>query len=109
MKKRGQSRRTAEERALEISRQKKKELRRKVYKFGFWLFFALALFSVMFSVVTISSVYRNFQVVTRILDQSFERTNLVLDITSSKIESCQQKLEECQQQDSGGAGAAPGS
>ena len=67
----------------------------RMYRFGFWLFFALALFSVMFSVWAITSIYSNFQVVTKILDQSFERTNLVFDITSSKISSCQNQLMQC--------------
>jgi hypothetical protein len=67
----------------------------KMYKFGFWLFFFLVIFSVTFSVWAISSIYSNFQVVTKILDESFERTNLVLDITSSKISSCEQKVRDC--------------
>ena len=67
----------------------------RFYRFGFWLFFILVIFSVAFSVVAISSIYNNFQVVTNILDESFERTNLVLDITSSKISSCTSELEDC--------------
>ena len=67
----------------------------KLYKVGFWLFFLLAIFSVTFSVFAISSIYSNFQTVTKILDESFERTNLVLDITSGKISSCSQQLVSC--------------
>jgi hypothetical protein len=68
----------------------------KLYKFGFWLFFFLVIFSVTFSVWAISSIYTNFRTVTKILDESFERTNLVLDITSSKISSCEQQVKDCQ-------------
>jgi len=68
----------------------------KMYKFGFWLFFFLVIFSVTFSVWAISSIYSNFIVVTKILDESFERTNLVMDITSSKITSCEQQVKTCQ-------------
>lgn len=73
----------------------RRESKNKVYKFGFWIFFVLAVFSVAFSVWAISSIYSNFQAVTKILDQSFDRTNLLLDITSSKIFSCQSQLQEC--------------
>jgi hypothetical protein len=68
----------------------------KLYRFGFWLFFLLILASVGFSIWAISSIYLNYQVVTQILDESFDRTNLVLDITSSKITTCDQQLKECQ-------------
>jgi len=67
----------------------------KVYRFGFWVFFFLTFFSVLFSVWAISSIYSNFSVVTKILDESFERTNLVLDITSSRMASCQQQVKDC--------------
>jgi hypothetical protein len=67
----------------------------KLYKIGFWLFFLLAIFSVTFSVWAISSVYSNFQAVTKILDESFDRTNIVMDITSGKIASCNQQLSAC--------------
>jgi hypothetical protein len=70
----------------------------KIYRFGFWLFFFLAIFSVVFSVWAISSIYANFTVVTKILDESFERTNFVLDITSSKMIGCEQKVRDCQSQ-----------
>jgi hypothetical protein len=70
----------------------------KIYRFGFWLFFFLAIFSVVFSVWAISSIYTNFTVVTKILDESFERTNFVMDITSSKITSCEQRVRDCQSQ-----------
>jgi hypothetical protein len=68
----------------------------KIYRFGFWLFFFLAIFSVVFSVWAITSIYANFTVVTKILDESFERTNFVLDITSSKMIGCEQKVRDCQ-------------
>ena len=83
---------------------KRVEANVRFYRFGFWLFFILVIFSVAFSVVAINSIYSNFQVVTNILDESFERTNLVLDITSSKINSCTSELEECRQ--SGGSGTS---
>ncbi len=76
---------------------KKIQANARFYRFGFWLFFILVIFSVAFSVVAINSIYANFQVVTNILDESFERTNLVLDITSSKINSCTAELEDCRQ------------
>jgi len=68
----------------------------RLYRLGFWLFFVLIIMSVTFSVWAISSIYENYKVVTRILDESFDRTNLVMDITSSKITSCQEGLQECQ-------------
>jgi len=74
------------------------ETQARMYKFGFWLFFVLAIFSVTFSVWAISSIYTNFQTVTNILDESFERTNLVLDITSSKINSCEEEIAECKEE-----------
>ncbi|MBW2972206.1 hypothetical protein KY359_04185 [Candidatus Woesearchaeota archaeon] len=74
----------------------KTESKARMYRFGFWLFFFLVIFSVTFSVWAISSIYTNFQVVTKILDESFERTNLVMDITSSKIQSCENQLKNCQ-------------
>lgn len=74
----------------------KTESQARMYRFGFWLFFFLVLFSVTFGVWAISSIYKNFQVVTNILDESFERTNLVLDITSSKIQSCESSLKQCE-------------
>ena len=67
----------------------------KIYRFGFWLFFFLVIFSVLFSVWAMSSIYSNFVVVTKILDESFDRTNLVMDITSSKLIQCQQQVNEC--------------
>jgi len=73
----------------------KKEQRERMYRFGFWVFFFLVIFSVFFSVWAISSIYSDFKVVTKILDESFERTNLVMDITSNKIMSCEQKLKNC--------------
>ena len=76
---------------------RRKESHQRMYKFGFWIFFALTLFSVVFSVWAVTSIYANFQVVTKILDESFERTNLVLDITSSKITSCEQNFKDCQE------------
>lgn len=80
---------------LAQSHEKRLEKNVRVYRFGFWLFFILVIFSVAFSVVAITSIYNNFQVVTKILDESFERTNLVLDITSSKISSCESELQQC--------------
>ena len=80
----------------EESAMQKKEKECKVYRFGFWVCFFLTFFSVLFSVWAISSIYSNFNVITKILDESFERTNLVLDITSSKIASCEQKVKDCQ-------------
>jgi heme/copper-type cytochrome/quinol oxidase subunit 3 len=74
---------------------KKTESEARMYRMGFWVFFVLVIFSVTFSVWAISSIYSNFQVVTKILDQSFERTNLVLDITSSRIAGCQADVKEC--------------
>ncbi|MFH1064665.1 MAG: hypothetical protein V1729_06285 [Candidatus Woesearchaeota archaeon] len=68
----------------------------RLYRLGFWLFFVLIIMSVGFSVWAISSIYSNYQIVTKILDESFDRTNLVLDITTSKIMSCQENLRECQ-------------
>lgn len=72
--------------------------KQRIYKIGFWIFFCLALFSVVFSVWAVGSIYSNFQVVTQILDESFERTNLVFDITSSRITSCETEVRECQQE-----------
>ncbi|MBN1545017.1 hypothetical protein JW898_06170 [Candidatus Woesearchaeota archaeon] len=74
----------------------KTESQARMYRFGFWLFFFLVIFSVTFSVWAISSIYRNFQVVTKILDESFDRTNLVMDITSSKIQNCESSLKQCE-------------
>jgi hypothetical protein len=68
----------------------------RAYKLGFWIFFFLALFSVLFSVLALNSIYTSFKVVTKILDESFERTNLVMDITSSRITSCESKVRQCQ-------------
>ncbi len=76
------------------------DVKNRMYRFGFWFFFALSIFSVIFSVWAITSIYSNFQVVTKILDQSFERTNLVFDITTSKISSCQQQLNDCRMSNS---------
>lgn len=84
---------------IEHDRLKKRDAKHRIYRMGFWLFFVLAIFSVVFSVWAISSIYSNFRVVTNILDQSFERTNLVLDITTSKISSCQNELQECRNGD----------
>ncbi len=69
----------------------------KTYRLAFWLSFVLVIFSVLFSTWAITSIYSNFQVVTKILDESFERTNLVLDITSSRISACQQEVLECKE------------
>jgi len=69
----------------------------KVYRFGFWLFFTMIILSVIFSVWAITSIYKGFQVVKTILDESFERTNLVLDVTSSRMSLCQTQLKECRQ------------
>jgi hypothetical protein len=90
---------------MEMARHKKHEVdmqlhqkmkhQYRIYRFGFWFFFFLAIGSVMFSVWAITSIYSNFTVVTKILDESFERTNLVMDITSSKIISCEQRLKNC--------------
>lgn len=88
---------------LEHERLIRRESKSRIYKFGFWLFFALAIFSVVFSVWAISSIYSNFQVVTKILDQSFDRTNLLMDITASKISGCQAQLQECKSAGSNGA------
>ncbi|MBW2967979.1 hypothetical protein KY362_05830 [Candidatus Woesearchaeota archaeon] len=68
----------------------------KLYKFGFWLLFFVTLSSVLFSIWSISSIYSNFRTVTKILDDSFERTNLIMDISTSKISSCQSELANCQ-------------
>lgn len=69
----------------------------RIYKFGFWLFFFITLVSVLFSIWSISSIYSNFRVVTKILDDAFERTNLVMDISTGKISSCQAELEQCRE------------
>jgi len=68
----------------------------KIYRFGFWIFFMLVLLSVGFSMLTISTLYSNFNIVTKILDESFDRTNLVMDISSGKIANCEMKLDECE-------------
>jgi hypothetical protein len=83
-------------RDLAHAHRKRTESESKMYRFGFWLFFVLVILSVGFGVWAISSIYENFAVVTKILDESFERTNLVLDITSSKISSCEHELKTCQ-------------
>lgn len=73
----------------------KKVQHAKMYRFGFWVFFFLVIFSVLFSVWAITSIYADFKVVTKILDESFDRTNFVLDITSGKIASCENQLTQC--------------
>jgi len=78
-----------------IGEMKKRE-RTKIYHFGFWLFFFLTLFSVIYSVWAITSIYTSYKVVTKILDESFERTNLVLDITGGEMTACQEKLKSCE-------------
>ncbi len=68
----------------------------RMYRFGFWFFFILIIFSVLFSVFAIASIYTNFQVVTNIMSESFDRTNMVLDVTSAKIMRCENSLKNCQ-------------
>jgi heme/copper-type cytochrome/quinol oxidase subunit 3 len=76
--------------------QKRTESEAKLYRLGFWIFFFILIFGVGFSMWAISSIYKNYVDVTEMLDESFERTNLVLDVTSSKVTLCEQQLDECQ-------------